>query len=383
MTYLLPGPWWAFYPLVGIDITDSEPDLDTPLFGDCTIISRRHIERVVDWLYQNRDLRVQDTQWQTGALLRELERLAGSEFFDSMLAVRSTGALDSRELDHNNLEIKTGVRAREVSSCLALVFLARRHHPSTFSLVEQKHYNIRTYRLVNARTGYLFAWGDDQVSQVGVAHPAFITVSRAELLQVVQEEPYNDLCSILLNHKQLGIPYPFVETLTSSASRIIDALNDRDPATSLLSTVIALEVLLRAAGAENESYHAIKRRMSALLGQEAVDNYDPEIVLRSRHQVVHFGSEVEGYFTIPIRAVGLAAACLFRYASAGLHIRNKPALLSYLDMIVASDKVQQFWSASDRASFSNLLKHKRSGIYYTWQTRTLDLRFRPYKRAKQ
>jgi hypothetical protein len=35
--------WLFFFPMYGIDITDVEHDLDSPMFGDWTIVSSEHL----------------------------------------------------------------------------------------------------------------------------------------------------------------------------------------------------------------------------------------------------------------------------------------------------------------------------------------------------
>ena len=45
-----PGNWWTFYSLCGIELTDARHDLRKPLFGDVTLIAKRHLPAVVGLL---------------------------------------------------------------------------------------------------------------------------------------------------------------------------------------------------------------------------------------------------------------------------------------------------------------------------------------------
>ncbi len=45
--------WWVFFPFKGLDISDEQPDLEAPLFGDATIISKKHMVQLVPRLKMN------------------------------------------------------------------------------------------------------------------------------------------------------------------------------------------------------------------------------------------------------------------------------------------------------------------------------------------
>src|SRR4051794_32752805 len=40
--------WWILYPMYGLEITDEKADLDHPMFGDCTIVSKQHFPQIAD-----------------------------------------------------------------------------------------------------------------------------------------------------------------------------------------------------------------------------------------------------------------------------------------------------------------------------------------------
>ena len=48
-----PRQWWIFYPIKGLDIVDEKHDLLEPMFGDCTLVSRKHVRKIVPLLRLN------------------------------------------------------------------------------------------------------------------------------------------------------------------------------------------------------------------------------------------------------------------------------------------------------------------------------------------
>ena len=82
-------PWWIFYPLKGFDIADEEHDLSNPMFGDTTIVSKRHMPQIIKLLKLNEQ---GDTSYDHEArAISLIENSTLGERFHSFIAVKRLG----------------------------------------------------------------------------------------------------------------------------------------------------------------------------------------------------------------------------------------------------------------------------------------------------
>jgi len=109
---------------------------------------------------------------------------------------------------------------------------------------------------------------------------------------------------------------------------------------------------------EQERYDNVKRRVGALLGPETTQQYMLDLVMKARHLYVHRGKDVPES-ELPIGALALALACVFRYAEVASMFANKDALLKYLNLIYAADEASPNWSEAEQQAFGSMVLHER------------------------
>ncbi len=100
----------------------------------------------------------------------------------------------------------------------------------------------------------------------------------------------------------------------------------------------------------------MRRRISAFLGPEALDQYAVEGVLRARHRYVHQGDPEPARAVVP-QAIGLGLAALLRYAAAAPAFPDKSTLLDYLDWTASGARLTRTWTAAERRALGRLQKH--------------------------
>jgi hypothetical protein len=124
--------WWIFHPLKGLDITDEFHDLDSPMFQDATIISRKHIRQII----ANKMKLNEKNQHEIISLFDPDPRFDWGEGFQSFIAIRRTGVMNSRNF-RPPLVKDSYARAQRIGALLGLILLAENSHGETCCLVEQ------------------------------------------------------------------------------------------------------------------------------------------------------------------------------------------------------------------------------------------------------
>ncbi len=152
--------------------------------------------------------------------------------------------------------------------------------------------------------------------------------------------------------------------MTQSAVRLTEALYVRPPAAQLLGAVTAIEILVSD---QIETYDQMRRRIAALLGREALDQYAVEGVLRARHRYVHQGDPGPARAMVP-PAMGLALACLVRYAAAAPAFPDKGALLDYLDWAASGDRLARVWTPAEQRTLARGPKHTPAPLTFPFLT---------------
>lgn len=125
-------PWWVFFPLKGLTISDETHDLLDPLFGDATILSKEHAKQIV--LLMNVDLRTKESF----RLLMKSPAIPAE--YHSFIAVKRSSriTLGERKLQRReakNVLVKARLRAERLSALLTLVLLMDSKNWSTSGLV--------------------------------------------------------------------------------------------------------------------------------------------------------------------------------------------------------------------------------------------------------
>lgn len=148
--------WWVFLPFKGLDISDEQPDLEAPLFGDATIISKKHMVRLVPRLRMNE--RMAPGRDHEADLLYLLQNATFREDFQSFVAVRRSARIDQSDARRSQATYgyivqKAKVRAERIASLLSLVLLTNSETWSTCGLVEQIHSHTKTVTMLSFDLG--------------------------------------------------------------------------------------------------------------------------------------------------------------------------------------------------------------------------------------
>lgn len=344
--------WWVLYPLRGLDVTDDYHELDEPIFGDVAVISKQHIRQIVPLLKLNE--RMSPGHDHERDITYMLEHATLKEEFQSFIAVRRTGFI-SDEGHEPPLVKDARLRAYQFAALLALVFLAKSKSGQTCGLVEQLHDQTKsTVMLTFQEPRFRFQVGGAYSFTIRDSRET-IKLSRDELRQILDQEPYEALARALLPQRA-PLPKSLHHSISQSAIRLSDAVHSIIPSSQLLGAITSIEILLTH---QTDKYESIKERLLALLGTDAVLKHNIESVLHSRHLYVHQGEEVSER-SIPVKAVGLALSCLLRYAQIAPNFSDKNKLIEYLDFIYKSDKVSPCWTEEESRAFAVLQKHARS-----------------------
>jgi len=350
-----PKQWWMFYPIKGLDITDTEHDLLDPMFGDCTLISRHHIQQIVPLLRLNE--RMAPGHDHERDVTYMLENATLREDFQSFVAVRRTG-IPSNESPRELLPFlqSAKLRAYEVSALLSLVLLARGRSGVAIGLVEQLHRQTRSLVMLDLQDGG-FRFQTEGGRSLSLLSPqGTITLSRQQVQEVLREEPFTCLSNALLPQSPT-LPGSLHRAISQSAIRLSESVHTVTESSRLLGSVISIEILIAEQG---DGYETLRRRLIALLGTESIEVFGAETVLQTRHAYVHRGSEPTDV-QIPLNAICLALSCLLRSAEAAPNFVTKHHFLDYLDLIHTADRVASH-SKGETAltSMQALLKHSRS-----------------------
>jgi len=356
--------WWVFFPVKGLDVLNKRHDLDKPLFGDATLVSKKHIRQIVHLLEANK--RMGGDHDHERDIIYMMEHATLTEDFQSLIAVQRSGTIS--EEDRNPQIVRdSAARAYQIVALLALVFLARSHSGQACGLVEQLHRQTQSLAMLDLQGGgFRFRIGGGHWSYTILDPKKTIQMSRGDLKKVLYQKRFTGLTQAVLSQRP-SLPKSLRKAIAQSTIRLSDAVHSITPSAQLLGAVTSIEILLTG---QVDSYETTKRRLAALLGTEAIIQYDAESVLRARHLYVHRGEEPEGY-AIPLTAIGLALSCLLRYAEAAPGFSSKTALIEYLDFVYRADSLSCDWSEMERRAFQQLLKHERKSHEFPFLVKQL------------
>lgn len=173
--------WWIFYPVKGLNITDETRDLESPMFQDATIISRRHFiqyERNSEDVDHVADLR---------------------KDFQSYIAVRRTGVLRSSESRPSVIQASSK-RAQCIGALLGLTRLAENPTGRTCCLIDQVHRRNFQVEVVDVERSSCGISAGNAWSCT-LSDRECVDISRAELVELINKKPFKALTAILTPHK--------------------------------------------------------------------------------------------------------------------------------------------------------------------------------------
>ncbi len=378
---------WFLFPISGLGITDMDADLEHPIFKDSTLLSRRHIPEIVSKIKAVKISRGMDpriAEVSTSQIARSLESadtdpeqpmpLEERPRFQAFIAVKRRGKMYTEGISDPKTTEAAYLRAKEIASLLALVFLAQNEKAQTCGLVEEMHIRRGAFFQFELIEGYSYSSHLGTSGSIIRSKHDELQTSRVQLLELLQSEQYKYLAPILL--KESGdVDESLRTTIQQSALQLTAAIHSADASVRLLSAVTALEILLTFKTDEAQMgsiYGNVERRLSGLLGRDCVTRYKASDVFKARHAYVHEGDILEVPF-ISMRAVGLALACLLRYAEAAPKFHHKKAFMTYLDFVAQSDELPDGWGPGQEQLLGTPLLHTREGIYFRWQQVMLGL----------
>lgn len=346
--YVANKPWWVFFPLKGLEITDPKHDLKTPLFGDTTVIARSQMKRIVPLLKLNkRHAPGHDHE----ADILHLVTWAGGEEYSSYVAVKRTGQA-GHGVNDNRLADAAEDRAFVVAAVLSIVFLAESRRGETCGLVQQLHRRKRDLAMLEINEGGFVYQGGGGQSRIILDRKFNIQVSRSQLKNLLRQDRYQGLANtVLIQQPELG--KSLRNANVQSALRLADAVHAISYSSQLLGAVTAIEILVAEMG---DSYDTIKKRLCVLIGDDAVNLYQADAIFQARHRYVHKGEEVELY-DLATNAVALALQSLLNYSNASFKFRSKLEIVQYLDFVALSNRISSIWNEAQQRSLVRLLKH--------------------------
>lgn len=365
-----PREWWIFYPIKGLDIADEKHDLLEPMFGDSTLVSRKHVRQIVPLLHLNE--RMAPGHDHEHDITYMLENATLSDEFQSYVAVRRTGIPSVKSPWYPSPILQSAKsRAYEISALLSLVLLTRSKSGVTFGLVEQIHSQIRSLVMLEFQDGgFKFQIGSGR-SRTQRRSKDIISLSRQQIQEILREDPFACLSNTLLPQSPT-LPKSLYRAILQSAIRLSDSIHTVTESSRLLGAVTSIEILTAEQG---DSYETLYRRLIALLGTDAIEAFEAEKVFQARHSYVHRGDELEDT-QISLSAIGLALSCLFRYAEAASSFVTKSHFLDYLDLVCAADKASGYSDKKKPEVISDwiFLKHHRTGYELPFLAMIIDTR---------
>jgi hypothetical protein len=257
-------------------------------------------------------------------------------------------------------------RARQIGALLSLALLAESCTGRTSCLLEQLHRREFLLDMVDVeRSCFRTHAGRGGWSNTLHRHECH-DLSRADIIEIINKERFEALTAILALGNHL-----YLLTVQSSWAicSLSDALQLASPTACLLGAVTSIEILLSN---PKEKYDAISQRLSALLGEDAITQYDAESVLNARHSYVHGGKVIEDY-NIPMKAICLALSCLLRYAEVAHSFKSKKDLLYYLDFVSAGMRLSSIWNEAEKKVFNEMLKHKQKSHVFLFLSSRLHV----------
>lgn len=342
--------WWVFFPFTGLDITDKKNGLISPIFGDVAIVSKKHIGQIIQNLKLDEHMPSENAEFIADMIENPVDE------FQSYIAVRRTGILNADEyLSKPALEAKE--RAEQIAALLALVFLARSTSRKTCGLVEQIHSRVQSISMLDLENGG-FSHSFSSVSNSSVLDAGnLIEISAKELTSILEKEEFKSLAQIILLQKS-SLSKSLRNTTIQSSVRLMEAVHSPKFSTMLLGAVTAIEMLITD---QPTDYKIIKNRITTLVGKHLSSLYDLEKIMETRHEYVHKGKEVSDD-KIATKALALALSCILAYSDIVTSFKLKSDLLSYFDFVIASGKIENNWSSTQKKNFQTLLQkatHRR------------------------
>lgn len=354
-------PWWIFFPFKGFFPTNKGHDLVRPIFGDITIVTKKHLHQIVPMLKANQRMAPGHDHEKDIHLL--LEHTAKGEVFESYIAVKRTGRHLSNGSRDNELVRAAKNRAFSVAALLTIVFLCTNKRGETCGLVEQLHRKRKFLTMLDLQEGGFVFQGGGGHSRMILDSRFNIKMSRSELKRFLNQKNFAGLTNILLTQGR-NISKSLHNTINQAAIRLADAIHSISPSSQLLGSVTAIEILLSELG---DPYDVIKKRLSSLIGSDAYALHNGDNIFNARHRYVHRGDEIFE-FKMSTEAIVLSILALLNYSNATTKFSSKQDLLNYLDFVISSERISKSWTSKQHNNFGSLLRHSKKEYSFEFLT---------------
>ena len=323
----LRNNWWFFFPLKGIHLKNNNHNIESPIFGDATIIAKIHVEQVVSML--NLDDKA-DKNKHASNITYMMRHATFYENFSTFIAVKRTGEL-SEDKNRQRIIDSAILRGREIASLLTIINLKNSNYKQTCGLVEQTRNKIRSLVVLNFSTGN-FRFDTD-------GHRSFI--NEIDLIELT----YDDINNLLNNEKYYYLSKAIIEynfltgsirrSISQSANRLADAIHSVELSAQVLGSVTSIEILLTEQG---DSFETIKRRIIALIGMNSYSSLSVDDVLNARHIYVHRGKGIEDY-DLALKSIMLGTNVIINFAELSTKgFKTKKQITDYLDLVYLANE---------------------------------------------
>ncbi|NUU78802.1 hypothetical protein [Paenibacillus xylanilyticus] len=343
--------YWVFFPLKGIDISAKDIEIESPLFGDATIISKKNIKQIVEKLRSDKESNFSNHLDEISYMLKNI---TFKESFHSFLCVKRKGSLSGDKYDQiASLKSHAKDRAYEITALLTLLIWASNSINHFVGLSEQflRKTEVATLFDFNEKSISISFTGDSSniiSGRLGLNNGKedLIVFTRADLNSLLNEDRYRTLTEIVINRKN--------KTVIQACIKIVEAIHSLNTSTKLLDAITAIEVLLLEQG---ENYDKFKKRIEILIGKDNVGRFRIDELLKARNFYVHRGDSVSNP-NDAYDAIKLSFVCLIAISNISDNFKGKQSIVKYLDFINESEKVQSYFEEDDVKILKNLNKHK-------------------------
>lgn len=313
-----PTQWIVFFPLDHFHLRDEPDMLNTPLFGDATLVS-----------YET--------------LLRGFPNMTYIKAAGAYLAVWRSGVVNMQwfQEDRKNEVFLADARRRasQVAALLSIAFLAMHTEGYLTGLTSQffdtqEHFAILGFPLDGR--GLISSSSGPHLTTFTRCEPELLSFSRTEL-QIFLNQPLVQNLVHSVSTRKSNFSQSLRQSIVQSCLRLATACHETSYTAQLLGAITSIEILLTGED-QGTSFDLKERRLGILLGQEFLQKYEFKQVLQARHVYVHRGEE-QTTRQRALMAIGVALYALLIYTITAQDFDNKNTLLTYLDAVYLNDKL--------------------------------------------
>lgn len=310
-----------FYPLAGLTIETPPNELQTPLFGDATILSTDDARAFLHAMPFFR--RLPDDE----------ERLTATRLLGSASTIPHVGVAPAMIIarGHGDTYQKVDASARErietVAAAIAVIMFVRSDCWNAPSLPDHVWSpGQRTNVIFDEHAGeHGITFGrNTRVHPIEIPHPP-LAFTRGSLLQVLTTPPYATFADALL-FRSKAIDKEQRHHLQLAGRTFNASINTNSPEAQLIGMVTTLEILLAN---HDYSFDTLKRRLRALVGREPYEFLGADRLFDNRNKCVHTGAIVD--WTDVRYPLILTSGALLAYARAAATFKNRKQLIRWLD----------------------------------------------------